>query len=107
MKQRDLVANLVARKTYWLLDFLLQSIKFRCGEEFTQRNIQTVANHFDGDQFWILAFSVQDILNTGGWQCRECCEFIDTDFSFATQLQDTVTDRCNGIHKIASLIVFY
>lgn len=48
-----------------LLDFLLQSVKLRRVEKFTQGDSQPVADHFDGEQFGVLAFSVENILDAG------------------------------------------
>lgn len=31
----------------FLLDFLFQCVKFRCGKELAQSDIKTVANHLD------------------------------------------------------------
>ena len=45
--------------------FLFQRIEFRCIEKLSQSNSKAIANHFDGQQLGILAFSIKDILNTG------------------------------------------
>jgi len=39
----------------YLLDFLFQSIEFRRAEEFSERDTQTIAYHFDREQLGILS----------------------------------------------------
>lgn len=42
---------------------LLQTIELGRIEEFSKCDIQSVANHFDGDNFRVKAFAVKDILD--------------------------------------------
>ena len=73
-----------------LLYLLLQGIKFRRGEEFAEGDFQTVANHFDGRQFGVLTFTVQDILDAGGRQRRKGCQPVDADISLPAQAENTI-----------------
>ena len=62
---------------YFSFDFLFQRIKLRRVEELTEGNLQPVTDHLDGEQLWILALAVEDILyilptvvdGTFGFQC--------------------------------------
>ena len=44
-------------------DFLLQSVKCWGRKELSQRNFKAIAQLFDGNSAWILAFSVEDTLD--------------------------------------------
>ena len=44
-------------------DFLFQSIKLRRGEEFSKRDVQPIANLFNGQDFGIGASAVKDVFD--------------------------------------------
>ena len=48
------------------LDFLLKGTEILCIEKLNQRDIQSIAQHFDGDDAWVFACAVEDIFH----RCR-------------------------------------
>ena len=50
--------RLMILNCWHLFYFLFQFIELLCGEEFTQRNFQPIAELFDRNCSWIFAFSV-------------------------------------------------
>ena len=107
MEQRAPAADAAGALFYsFLLDLLLQSVKLWGREEFSQSNAQPVTNHFDGEQFGIMAFSVEKIFDAGGWQGGQGSQLIDGDFSLPAELQNPVSDDGNGIHAQPSFVIF-
>ena len=51
-----------------LLNFLLQFVKFRRGEELAQGDAKTVADQLNGQKLWVLALSVEDVFEAGRGQ---------------------------------------
>ena len=49
-----------------LLDFLIEIVKIWGGEKLTKSNSKSITNHLNSDEFGVLAFSVQNILNARG-----------------------------------------
>ena len=64
--------NSYLKKGKVLFKLLLQSIKFRSGEELAEANTKTVTNHLDSNEFGVLTFSVKDVLDAGGRKRRDC-----------------------------------
>ena len=48
-----------------LLNFLLQFVKFRRGEELAQGDAKTVADQLNGQKLWVFALSVEDVFEAG------------------------------------------
>jgi hypothetical protein len=84
---------------YFLFDFLFQRIKLRCIEELTEGNLQTVTDHLDGKQFWILALAVQDILDAGRRQGGNGRQLIDADASLFAKGKYSISDSSYSIHN--------
>ena len=51
-----------------LLNFLLQFVKFRRGEELAQGDAKTVADQLNGQKLWVLALSIEDVFEAGRGQ---------------------------------------
>ena len=52
----------------FLFDLLLQRVKLRCGEEIAKRNVQPVAELFDGHDTWIIALVIKNTLDGRLWK---------------------------------------
>ena len=59
-----------------LFDFLLQRVKFRCREEFSQSHIQPVAELFDCDDRQVPAIAVHHAVNSGRRNTCQVCQFV-------------------------------
>lgn len=44
-------------------DLLFQCVKFRRGEKLRKGNVQTIADFFDRQNFWVSASAVENVLN--------------------------------------------
>ena len=60
-----------------LFYFLLKRIKFWGREELTQSDSQAIANHLDGDKFWILTFPIENILDAGRRKGGDGSQFVN------------------------------
>ena len=84
-------------------DFLFQSIKLRRGEEFSERDVQTIANLFNGQDFGIDASSVKDILHRRRRQSAHRCEFVDRNIAFCAEHENSILNCRDRVHTIAVL----
>lgn len=69
-----------------LAEFLLKCVKLRSREKFPKSNTKAIADHLNSNKLWILAFTVQYVLNAGRRKRRNSCQLIDADFMLPTQL---------------------
>ena len=90
--------NICCLLLFTLLDFLFQTVEKRGGEEFAEGDLQTVAEHFDGQQFGILAFTVEDIFNAGRGKSAYGSQFIDRHVPLLAKLQNASLHSRNSIH---------
>jgi hypothetical protein len=84
---------------YFLFDFLFQRIKLRRVEELTEGNLQPVTDHLDGEQLWILALAVEDILYAGRRQGGNGRQLIDADASLFAKGKYSISDSSYSIHN--------
>ena len=84
---------------YFLFDFLFQRIKLRRVEELTEGNLQTVTDHLDGKQFWILALAVQDIFDAGRRQGGNSRKSIDADSPLFAKAKYSISNSSYSIHN--------
>ena len=78
-------------------NFLLQRIKLRGGEEFAQRDAESVTEQLDRQELGILAFAVKNILDARGRQRAERGQTIDADPTLSAELEYAVFDRCDRV----------
>ena len=76
------------------------------GEEQTVLDFG-VAEHFQCEDFWVIAISVEDTFQRRRGNGRNRCQFIDGKVTFLAKLQDAVSDCGNGIHVGILLFVFF
>lgn len=74
-----------------LFNFLFQCIKLWGIEKFCKGNIQTIAEHFQCEDFWVIAISVEDTFQRRRGNGRNRCQFIDGKVTFLAKLQDAVS----------------
>ena len=67
------------------LIFMLPSIKQRAGEKLPQRDIQAIAQFFDGGDGDLLPAGVQHTVNSGGGDPGKVGQFIGTDAPLAAE----------------------
>ena len=90
-----------------LFNFLFQCIKLWGIEKFCKGNIQTIAEHFQCEDFGVIAISVENTFQRRRGNGRNRCQFIDGKVTFLAKLQDAVSDCGNGIHVGILLFVFF
>ena len=90
-----------------LFNFLFQCIKLWGIEKFCKGNIQTIAEHFQCEDFWVIAISVEDTFQRRRGNGRNRCQFIDGKVTFLAKLQDAVFNCGNGILVGILLFVFF
>lgn len=86
-----------------LFDLLLQSVKLRSGEELSKRDVQTIANLFNGQYFGIGAPAVKDILYRRRRQSAHRCEFVDRNIAFCAENENPILNCRDRVHTIAAL----
>ena len=67
-----------------LFQFLLQCIKFRGGEKFAQRDLQTITQFFDGHCTGITAFTVQNAFYRGLGHAGKVAQPVGSDVPLLT-----------------------
>ena len=76
--------------TYGLLDFLLQRAEVLRIEKLNQRDIQAVAQHFDGDDARVLACAVEDVLHRRRRHSGTARQCVDGQMPLLTELNDAL-----------------
>jgi hypothetical protein len=66
----------------FLLNGLLQILKLFCAEKFPKRDAEAIAHHFDGFDFRVPAFAIQNIFYRGRRQGRQVRQSVNADLAF-------------------------
>ena len=92
--------------SFWLLDLLLQRVKLRCGEKFTERNIQSVAKLFDCGYACAVISAADDIIYGGLCDPAHAAQLIDGNTPHPAQFNDAASNSFTNTHGYHLLIFF-
>ena len=80
------------------MDLRIQGVEFRGGEKVGEGDIEAVAEELDGQQLWVAAFAVEDILDARRRQRAECCQLVHADVPLPAKLENSIFHRSYCIH---------